>query len=205
MVRRVGGTKARRIDVRFVSATNRNPEEQILEGKFRRDLFFRINGVQLPVPPLRQRLSEIEPLARLFLQEFCEKSAVPLPELTPEAVLALRDYSWPGNVRELKNVMERVVFMCGAGPILAKHIPRNQMSSLVPDLGAEEFLDVTAVFTPSSQANSYEEGDDERDRIIRALEACGGNQTRAARLLGVSRRTLVNRLESYNLPRPRKA
>jgi DNA-binding NtrC family response regulator len=199
---RVGGNKSRKVDMRFVTATNRDLGRLVALGKFREDLYFRINGVQIRLPPLRDRKSEIEPMARFFLSAFCQRSRVPEPELTPAAVERMLTYSWPGNVRELKNVMERAPFLCGAGPILPEHVPYDTPAVEYMVTSVDDSPENTDVFDlPGLQPAA---GADERQRIMKALEACGGNQTRAARLLGISRRTLINRLEEYNLPRPKK-
>jgi DNA-binding NtrC family response regulator len=196
---RLGATKPRPIDVRFIWATNRDLRAEARLGRFRQDLYFRIAGVEFSIPPLRKRQSEIEPLARLFLERFCRRSSLPIPLLTPGAIAALHAYSWPGNVRELKNVMERAPFLCAGGAVTAEHVPHD---------GADEhgFFppeedEPTEVFAPPRRSG----GDDaERARITQALEQCAGNQTRAARLLGISRRTLINHLERLNIPRPKK-
>jgi DNA-binding NtrC family response regulator len=218
---RVGATKPRPIDVRFIWATNRDLRAQARLGKFRHDLYYRIAGVEFSIPPLRQRPLEIEPLARLFLERFCRRSSLPVPRLSAEAIAAMQRYSWPGNVRELKNVMERAPFLCGAGAVEAEHIPTTapRESSLFP---AEE-LEATEVFLPAmippaakspplraepasvAQGRLAEEdAEAARARFTQALEQCAGNQTRAAQLLGVSRRTLINHLERLNMPRPKK-
>lgn len=215
---RVGATKPRPIDVRFIWATNRDLRAEARLGRFRQDLYFRIAGVEFSIPPLRKRQSEIEPLARLFLERFCRRSNLPIPIITPGALAALHAYSWPGNVRELKNVMERAPFLGAGRPVTAEHIPRDgaDESELFPD---EE--ERTEVFVPAhapartppagslgAAAGSLEQrsanDEVERSRITQALEQCAGNQTRAARLLGVSRRTLINHLERLNMPRPKK-
>src|SRR5271165_2711674 len=114
---RVGGVKPRPVDVRFVSATNRNLEELVESHAFRRDLFFRLNGIAVTVPPLRERASELEGLARRFLTEFARSLGKPEPRLSAEAVASLRGHAWPGNVRELRNVVERAVLLCDDGEI----------------------------------------------------------------------------------------
>jgi two-component system, NtrC family, response regulator AtoC len=213
---RVGATKPRPIDVRFIWATNRDLRAEAKLGRFRQDLYFRIAGVEFSIPPLRQRPSEIEPLARLFLERFCRRSGIKMPELTADAVQALHRYSWPGNVRELKNVMERAPFMCGGSTITSEHVPVDVVDPVNGLFDAEE-NETTEVFIsprspgnrnvarpahdPAAQALSP---DDERERITEALEQCAGNQTRAAELLGVSRRTLINKLERLSMPRPKK-
>jgi transcriptional regulator with PAS, ATPase and Fis domain len=197
---RVGATKPRPIDVRFIWATNRDLRAEARLGRFRQDLYFRIAGVEFSIPPLRKRPSEIEPLARLFLERFCRRSGIEVPELTPEALAALHRYSWPGNVRELKNVMERAPFVCGGQVITADHIPEDvdAENGLFPP----EESETTEVFAAPKAPSIRDE--DERQRIARALEQCAGNQTRAAALLGVSRRTLINWIERLDMPRPKK-
>jgi len=224
-VLRVGATKPRPIDVRFVWATNRDLRFEVAAGRFRNDLYYRIAGVEFSIPPLRRRPLEIEPLARLFLRRFCERSGLPVPVLTPEALAALHAYHWPGNVRELKNVMERAPFLCEDGIITAAQIPTPPSLESDGLFDAEE-LDRTEVFVPPPVVDSARgprsldmpnaevsmsertlppiDSEEERQRVLRALEQCGGNQTRAAKLLGVSRRTLINRVERLNLPRPKK-
>ena len=220
---RVGATKPRPIDVRFIWATNRDLRAEATAGRFRNDLYYRIAGVEFAIPPLRRRQIEIEPLARLFLRGFCERSGLVVPELSADGLAALHRYSWPGNVRELKNVMERAPFLCESGPITAEHVPRDalQDSGLFP---ADE-TEATEVFSPPrpvvlgnlraaepamAPARDLEAAlpdiasDEERQRVSQALEQCAGNQTRAAKLLGVSRRTLINRLERLHMPRPKK-
>src|SRR5690606_14186600 len=121
-VMRVGATKPRRIDVRFVTATNRDLTREVRAGRFRGDLYYRISGLVVRIPPLRERLTEIEPLARHFLTEFCTQLGQLVPELEPAAIEALLGYHWPGNVRELKNVMERAVLLAGSGPVTREHV-----------------------------------------------------------------------------------
>ena len=124
--------------------------------------------------------------------------------VTQAALDQLRTHAWPGNVRELRNVIERAVLMAHDGAILAEHVLLDEPAQSQPPPSSElydaDFDGDTAVFDPSPIR-----GEDEKARIVRALEACGGNQTRAAKLLGVSRRTLINRLEQFDLPRPKKS
>jgi len=243
-IRRIGANRSVVVDVRFIAATNRDLEQDVARGRFRADLYYRISGIALHIPPLRERITEIEPLARHFLRTFCFANSVALPELTEAAADALRLYPWPGNVRELKNVMERAPFLSSGQAIEAEHIPR---AAAVEDLFAEN--ETTDVFNPTELSSlrsrtattprnglvlpqatpprrppptelDWDEiqdvrplqmpptapthGASERERVIQALQAADGNQTRAAAILGVSRRTLINRLESFSLPRPRK-
>jgi len=236
-VLRVGSLKPKEIDVRFVAATNRDLEAEVAAGNFREDLFFRLNGIPLLIPPLRERPLEVEPLARALIAHICKKAGRPEPDLTQPAIDLLRRYSWPGNIRELRNVMERAVLLSGREPIALEHLPVEKMVSTLPARSFrgslpppvppaprnapsvpapktrppdyEATLPVPRPTTPpasGADANALKSGVEmvERDLIIRALEQCAGNQTQAAKLLGISRRTLVSRLEQYNLPRPRK-
>jgi len=209
-VMRVGALKTRPIDVRFIFATNRDLHVEIAAGRFRSDLFFRINGISLTIPPLRERVDEIESLARMFVQQAAEQSRRPPPPIAPQVLELLRRYRWPGNIRELRNVMERAVLL-SHDVIALEHIPSAQMGPVVPlgnsararppDIDDEH----TIAVPPARSDDELDSSDgDERRRIIAALEQCAGNQTKAAKLLGISRRTLVTRLEEYALPRPRK-
>jgi two-component system, NtrC family, response regulator AtoC len=190
-VRRVGGAKSRSIDVRFVAATNRDLEAEVKAGRFRQDLFFRVTGVMLWVPPLRERREELEPLAQAFLKRSGSRL-----KLSSAALQRLHAYAWPGNVRELRNAIERAQLLATGPSIQPEHLPLEKMTA--------RWLDATPA--PVSEVPPVPEGGDEaeRDRIIEALNSCAGNQTRAARRLGISRRTLLYRLDAYGLPRPQK-
>jgi two-component system response regulator AtoC len=204
-VRRVGSVKSKDIDVRFVAATNADIENQVENSSFRRDLFFRLNGVTIVIPPLRERSTEIEAIARAFVLRARPDKP---PELSKAALDLMRGYSWPGNVRELKNVIERAVLLCGSGPILPEHLPLEKMDTaprMFTWLGTRPPVvappPAHTVLPPRPRKGSEEE----QQLILRTLEQAKGNQTVAARLLGISRRTLVNRLNEYaNVTRPRK-
>jgi DNA-binding NtrC family response regulator len=183
---RVGGVRPRPIDVRFISATNRDLEIEVARGGFRRDLFFRLNGIALTIPPLRERPLDLPVLARAFVAELARG---PAPEISEAAMDALLAHGWPGNVRELRNAIERALLLCDGPTIEPEHLP-----SPVPFA-----LDVAA----TEEASRAMPGD-ERARIIAALAACGGNQSRTARQLGISRKVLIARLDRYGTARPRK-
>jgi two-component system, NtrC family, response regulator AtoC len=223
LVTRVGGLKPKAIDVRFVAATNRNLEEEVAGGRFRRDLYFRLNGMTLHIPPLRARRGEIAPLAAIFLRTYSEPFGRPAPVLSAEARLILEAYVWPGNVRELRNMMERAVLLCTDDEVLPEHLllesmsaamaaavgPAPELSSpLRPTLPMNVASDggTLGFGTASSDAARAAPlaGEDERERILRVLAECGGNQSRAAKALGIARSTLVLRLNDYQVPRPRK-
>ena len=212
-VTRVGGLKPRAIDVRFIAATNRDLEADVERGRFRQDLFFRLNGISLMIPPLRERAGEIEALARAFIRQAFQAGGAKggEPELSPGALILLERYSWPGNIRELRNVIERAVLLCAGAPIGPEHLPIEKMGNMLvpaPDSGKFPAIDLGPMASsgqPHAAPNLRRELEAfEKQRILDALERCAGNQTKAARRLGMSRRTLVSRLEEYGLPRPRK-
>jgi DNA-binding NtrC family response regulator len=203
-VMRVGGLKAIPIDVRFVSATNRDLPREVAGGSFRQDLLFRLNGVTISIPPLRERVEEIEPLCRAFLESFSRQLARhPAPSLSSEAVAFLRSYAWPGNVRELRNVIERAILLCDGTTIELEHLPTERASATFR-ASVPSPLPPAAPVAPSEGSLREDIGSLEKRRILEALAACGGNQSEAARQLGISRRTLTTRLTEYGVPRPRK-
>jgi len=179
---RVGSTEPRSVDVRVVSATHRDLPTEALSGDdgFRADLFFRLNGMTLTVPPLRERPDDIDALAARFAE------GAPIAE---SARAALRAHAWPGNVRELRNVISRAKVMAAGSSITPEHL----------DLARPR-----AAPAPDAPSLDQELREVERERILEALEACAWNQTRAAKRLGMPRRTFVSRLDEYGIPRPRK-
>ncbi|HEX6763851.1 MAG TPA: sigma 54-interacting transcriptional regulator [Polyangiaceae bacterium] len=207
----VGGRSPRSIDVRFVAATNRDPELDVAEGRFRQDLFYRLNGFVLTIPPLRDRRSEIAPLANVFAESAASQMGrKAVPRLLPEAVALLEGYRWPGNVRELRNVIERAVVLAAGDDVLPEHLPPKLFDSLRSGqaaLSAERRSGSSLAPQVRDSLGKLKEQmrDLERARILDALERCDKNQTKAAELLGMSRRTLVTRLGEYALPRPRKS
>jgi two-component system response regulator AtoC len=193
-VRRVGGLKAKPFDIRFIAATNRDLAQAIVDSGFRSDLFYRLNGISLVIPPLRQRLSEIEGLAQKFAEDASKRAGqAKAPRFTDEALAWLKSYPLPGNIRELQNTIERAVLLCTGDVIGLEQLPTNAEPGTSPAGGSGGY----AQLTPGDD-------DPERQRIIDALEQCAGNQTRAAKMLGISRNTLLARLDQYGLARPRK-
>ena len=198
-VTRLGGRTARAIDVRFISATNRDLRLDVEQGRFRGDLYYRLNGMSLRIPSLRERRADIEPLARRFAQQAAQQlDRTDRPMLSAEALEILQGYDWPGNVRELRNAIERAVVLCTDGVIRTEHLPGVIIGAEEPAPEREDAASVP-LLPVRSELRSIE-----RARIIEVLTRCHGNQTQAAKLLGMSRRTLVTRLSQFNLPRPRK-
>jgi len=209
-VLRVGGLRPRPVDVRFVAATNRDLEQEVARGAFRQDLLFRLDGFSIVIPPLRERLDELPGLVAAFVAEASTQLGRRRPpEIAPDVLSLLASYAWPGNVRELRNVVERAVLLCGAvGHVIqAERLPLAKLRgapSMAPPASAPS---VPAPAT--APANDEEALRDrlqqvERDRVLAALAQCAGNQTQAAKLLGVSRNTLAARIAAFGLPRPRK-
>ena len=197
-VTRVGSTKPRPIDVRFVAATNRDIEADSRVGRFRQDLYFRLAGITLTIPPLRDRPAEISLLVEKFVKGACGQvdRAAPLV-VSREAFDCLAAHAWPGNVRELRNVIERATVLCMGDKILPEHLPPSVLSPIRPS--------TPPAVTPSAPTDLQDEIKSlERTRIVEALARCHGNQSQAAAILGISRRTLVSRLTAFGLPRPRK-
>jgi two-component system response regulator AtoC len=209
---RLGGLKPRHVDVRFVAATNRSLPALVAQGAFRRDLYFRLNGMTIPVPPLRERVGEIAVLARFLLARSAHKGAVACPSVSDEAIDRLRAHAWPGNVRELRNVMDRALALCRTGTLRAEHIVIDRdFDHLVeqgPTAPGLQPLPPIAAMPAGRQEPSGRlarlDPKVEQELIREALEETGGNQGKAAERLGISRRTLVNRLNAYGFKRPRK-
>jgi DNA-binding NtrC family response regulator len=182
---RVGGNETIRVDVRIVAATNKDLAERVREGRFREDLFYRLNVVQLEVPPLRIRRTDIPLLAEHFAREHVRENGFSALRLTDAAIKALMAYPWPGNVRELENAIERAVVLATDDAIDVEHLPAlarsnqgDNISVLVPGLTLAEL---------------------ERAAILRALEATGGSTQDAADALGISRRKVQYRLKEWGL------
>jgi DNA-binding NtrC family response regulator len=181
---RVGGNEPMDTDIRLVAATNRNLKALVSEGKFREDLFFRLDVVNIVLPPLRQRGEDIPVLAHHFLAEFNEKNHKKIECITNDALQMLNRYQWPGNVRELRNTIEKMVVMSRNDRLTARDIP----AAIRESAG-------TAPGTPATANTSL--ADTERDMILRALKRHDDNRTLAARELGISRRTLHRKLNQY--------
>jgi two-component system, NtrC family, response regulator AtoC len=184
---RVGGMEKIEVDTRLLAATNRNLRRMVEEGTFREDLFFRLNVVQITLPPLRERREDIPLLLNHYLKEFCAENSKQIEGFTPEALEGLMKYLWPGNIRELRNVMERMVVLSRGDKLTLRDLPAE-----IKDGSAA--LKTTG---PLRGATSMQ--DAEKKMIMQALDDHKGNRTKAAEQLGISRRTLHRKLHEFDL------
>jgi two-component system response regulator AtoC len=192
-VRRVGGIRDRKIDVRILAATNRDLERESQRERFRRDLYFRLAVILLRLPPLRERGEDVLTLARHFLRRFNIKYGKQVEQLDPRARDLLLAYPWPGNVRELSHVIERAVLWSKGSMLDVEHL-----ALAVPPEPVEPGADAAATLPPNRPAGMELE-QWERTLIEQALRESDGNQTRAAQRLGISRDTLRYRLKKYGI------
>ena len=184
----VGSTQTIKVDTRVIAATNKNLEEEIREGRFREDLYYRLNVVTVDVPPLHLRREDIPILADFFLKPYAEKNRRLIKGFTPRATDLLMRYDWPGNVRELENIIERAVIMARGEMITPLEFPIDLQNL------DEELKDSRIDLTPGRSLKEVE-----KVMILRTLEEAEGNRTHAARILGISRRTLQLKLKEYGI------
>ena len=202
---RVGGVTKRTVDVRFVSATNRNLAQAIESGGFRSDLYFRLNGITLAIPPLRDRPVEIEPFGRRFAGEMARDLGRSTPEISADALTLLRSYAWPGNIRELRNVIHRAVLLCRSGLVITPdHLPRELMEATFAAPSLAVPYGQTPLYGLATTQSDPALEPKEKQRILDALDKTAGNQTAAAKLLGMGRTAFVGRLNQFGISRPRK-
>jgi DNA-binding NtrC family response regulator len=185
--RRVGGSKEITVDVRFVAATNRDLEGMVKGAKFREDLYYRLNVGSIDVPPLRARREDLGPLAVHFIARAAQMMGVVRTGVTPSLLTWLESYAWPGNVRELRNVVERALILSGGAPIKPEHLPKEIVGA-----GAPRTADPAAGDTVLLPLDEIE-----KRHIRRVLEACHGNKTQAAKVLGITRLTLRHKIADY--------
>jgi two-component system response regulator AtoC len=186
---RVGSNKTLTADVRLIAATNKNLAEQVKKGAFREDLYFRLNVVEIRLPPLRERRADILKLAHVFLEEFAQENNKTIKGFTADALELMTQYSWPGNVRELRTAVEHAVVLCRGERIGARDLPPSLRQP-----AAEPARPVAG-----ANAGTLVVHEVEKDLIIRALKESAGSRTLAAKKLGMSRRTLYRKLAHYNL------
>ncbi len=192
---RVGGSRPVRVDVRVIAATNRNLEEMIAQGRFREDLYFRLNVVELKIPPLRERREDIAPLAEHFFRELRQQIPTTLEQISPQALYALAQYDWPGNVRQLRNAIEHALVMGSGRMLIVGHLPEYVAlpATVTRKEEGRRISPLPADYTSLTLAEV------ERKQIEAVLKACEGNKQRAAQLLGISRSTLYEKMRAYGL------
>ncbi len=190
---RVGGNRTIEVDVRVIAATNKDLEEEIQEGNFRQDLYYRLNVLPFHVPPLRERSEDIPLLAKHFLAYFCSKESREIKTLEPDAIEALAAYSWPGNVRELKNIVERLVIMSPRQTIALEDLPGSIQRSGNRDSGAKSYLPANGVSLKQAR------DDFEREFILQKLQENEGNISRTAEAIEMERSNLHRKIKSYGI------
>ena len=191
--RRLGGLKDINLDLRVITATNKNLREAVKEGAFRQDLYFRLNVIQVSIPPLREHAEDILPLARFFVAHYNKKFRRQIEGIAPVAERLLLSHPWPGNVRELRNAVERAMILEETALLTPSSLPVTLVS---PAVGGEKGSPPLAFQIPD-EGISLEEN--ERNLVARALEKTNGNQTQAARLLSITRDTLRYKMKKFNL------
>jgi two-component system response regulator AtoC len=206
---RVGGNETIKIDVRMVSATNRNLEKMIEDGDFREDLYYRLNVFPINLPPLRDRVDDLLPLAIHFIAKFARQMGVPASGLAPDGQQKLREYNWPGNVRELENIIERAMILSRGQPLAAGHLDLGRRGGSLPASVSSGTgpVPVPTAATPPTGMLAVDDNkslaerllDSERKEIVAAVDKSRGNIASAARMLGINRSTLYYRLRKHGL------
>lgn len=187
-IQRLGATQLLPLDLRIISATNKNIEAEVKEGKFREDLYYRLNVAKIHLPPLKERRKDIAPLARYFIRKFNKSMNKKIEDITEDALEALKSYNFPGNIRELENIIERAFIFCEGNRLLLKDVELN--------------LNLTDRIESPKQLSREISGsikDSEKRQIILALQRWDGNRTKAAAELGISRRTLINKIKYFSI------
>jgi DNA-binding NtrC family response regulator len=201
---RVGSSEPVKVDVRVIAATHQDLEGLIRQGKFREDLFFRLNVLPITVPPLRQRPEDVAELTAHFLKVYGQRCGKEVTALDDDALALLKAHPWPGNVRELEHAIERAVLLAEGPVATVKDLPPEiQALAFAPPDGPDEEAGGLPVTLPelaaALQAERAERQKREREHLVRALAAAGGNKAEAARALGLARSTLVSKLKKYGL------
>ncbi|MBA3030215.1 MAG: sigma-54-dependent Fis family transcriptional regulator [Desulfobacteraceae bacterium] len=189
-IRQIGGSKTKKIDVRVITATSKILEDEVKKGDFREDLYYRINVVTIKLPPLRDRVEDIQILTDLFVDQFNKKLGRDIQDISPGAMSMLVKHSWPGNVRELENAIERAVVLSEKKIILPEHLPETMGAKT----GSRRIDDLFEGFSVKQAQKIME-----KRLISRALDATGGNRTKASRLLEISHPSLLSKMKLYEI------
>ncbi len=195
VVERLGGERPVPVNIRIIAATNRDLEAEVRAGRFREDLYFRLNVIPIRLPPLRERREDIPLLVEFFLKKFCEREEVPLKRLSEEAMERLLNYRWPGNVRELENLVERLVILSESEVITEEDLPEH-IRNAEKDLSV---FDISGELPEGGIDLQEFLRDIERALIVKALKAADGVKSRAARLLNINRTTLIEKMKRLGL------
>jgi two-component system response regulator FlrC len=194
---RIGSNKPVKIDIRLIATTNRDLEKEVKAGTFRQDLYFRLNVINLVLPPLRERKMDIPKLARFFIEKYAKQNGVSIKTLSEAALDRLLNYEWPGNIRELENVMHRAVLIARTEQIGPEAIGVGSESSLAIKATQSLQSSQKPTDTVADHLVGKTVAEVERDLIVKTLDKCLGNRTHAANILGISIRTLRNKLKQY--------
>ncbi|RLB03574.1 MAG: sigma-54-dependent Fis family transcriptional regulator [Deltaproteobacteria bacterium] len=190
---RIGGTKTIKVDIRVIAATHQDLEKAVEEGKFREDLFYRLNVIPIKIPPLRDRGSDIDLLVKHFMQTYSQRKGIKPKKITPEAMECLRRFHWPGNVRELENVIERLLILTDSEEIRPEHIPEHILNPK-----GDEIISVPEIPEDGLYLKKVVEEFENR-LIIQALQRCNGKKNKAAELLKLNRTTLIEKLKKRKI------
>ena len=193
---RVGETALRTSDFRLITATNKNLAKLVAEGRFREDLYYRLNVIDIHTPALTEHREDIAAIVAKFIHEFAARNGDRVRGITPEALEALKAYSWPGNVRQLRNVVEKMVVLAGGEQLTLDDVPDEIKAAPQPsDIPASRLPGIPA---PQLPAHATSLAETEKEQILATLAACGGNKSKAAVQLGISRRTLHRKLNEWS-------
>ncbi len=208
---RVGETKDRHSDFRLIAATNKNLARLAAEGKFREDLYYRLNVIDIRTPALREHPEDIAPLVARFIKEFSAENGNTVRGIEPKAMKALEAYAWPGNVRQLRNAIEKMVVLSNGEKLTLEDIPEEIMSAAsqtpsgmasevhaVPSLQTSPLASAVQPYPTNVPSNGETLAQTEKEKILAALAACGNNKSEAARRLGISRRTLHRKIREWS-------
>jgi len=207
-VERLGGNTPIKVDTRIIAATNKDLEKEVKEGRFREDLFFRLNVIPFKLPPLRERKEDIPLLAQFFVKKICKREGIEEKKLSEEALKLLKDYDWPGNIRELENFIERLVVLTDKDIIEPEDLSIDILNIGIKKKEPQHLVDDRAFLLSSLSLPEISEEGIELNKVLRdievfylkkALELSKGVKARAAKLLGLNRTTFIEKLKKYNL------